>query len=53
VTIVTADGGERWVAQTRKETIAQAVLDEVQRLLEGAGEDPDGARAGTRSTARV
>ncbi len=53
VTIVSAIGGERWVPQTRKENVAHAVLDEVERLLEAAGEDSDGARAGTRSTARV
>jgi phosphopantothenoylcysteine decarboxylase / phosphopantothenate---cysteine ligase len=53
VTIVTANGGERWVAQTSKDNVARAVLDEVEQALDGAGEEPDGTRAGTRSTARV
>jgi phosphopantothenoylcysteine decarboxylase / phosphopantothenate---cysteine ligase len=52
VTILTADGGERHVAQTRKEHVARAVLDEVQRLR-AARDQTDGTRTGTRSPARV
>jgi phosphopantothenoylcysteine decarboxylase/phosphopantothenate--cysteine ligase len=53
VTIVTANGGERWVAQTSKDNVARAVLDEVERALDESGEEPDGTRAGARRTARV
>jgi phosphopantothenoylcysteine decarboxylase/phosphopantothenate--cysteine ligase len=64
VTIVTADGAERHVPRARKERIAQAVLDEVERLrrlsaapdggaLRTTGGGTDGARADTRSPARV
>ncbi|HSC05101.1 MAG TPA: bifunctional phosphopantothenoylcysteine decarboxylase/phosphopantothenate--cysteine ligase CoaBC [Solirubrobacteraceae bacterium] len=52
VTILTADGGERHVPRARKELIASAVLDEVERLRTRKG-GTDGARAGTRSPARV
>jgi len=52
VTIVTADGAERHVPRARKERIAQAVLDEVERLRTTRG-GTDGARADTRSPARV
>jgi phosphopantothenoylcysteine decarboxylase / phosphopantothenate---cysteine ligase len=52
VTILTVDGGERHVPRSRKELIARAVLDEVERLRTKKGET-DGARAGTRSPARV
>lgn len=52
VTILTADGGERHVARSRKEQVARAVLDEVERLRAAKG-GTDGARAGTRSPARV
>ncbi len=52
VTIVTADGVERHVPRARKERIAQAVLDEVERLRTTRG-GTDGARADTRSPARV
>ncbi len=52
VTIVTADGGERHVPRSRKEQVARAVLDEVERLR-AAREGTDGARADTRSPARV
>jgi phosphopantothenoylcysteine decarboxylase / phosphopantothenate---cysteine ligase len=52
VTIVTADGVERHVQRARKERIAQAVLDEVERLRTTRG-GTDGARADTRSPARV
>ena len=52
VTIMTADGAERHVPRSRKERVARAVLDEVERLRE-AREGMDGARADTRSPARV
>jgi phosphopantothenoylcysteine decarboxylase / phosphopantothenate---cysteine ligase len=52
VTIVTADGGQRHVPKSRKENVAQAVLDEVERLRAVRGEET-GARADTRSPARV
>jgi phosphopantothenoylcysteine decarboxylase/phosphopantothenate--cysteine ligase len=52
VTILTADGGERHVPRSRKELVAHAVLDEVERLRTRKG-GTDGARAGTRSPARV
>jgi len=51
VTIVTADA-ERHVPRARKERIAKAVLDEVERLRTTGG-GTDGARADTRSPARV
>jgi phosphopantothenoylcysteine decarboxylase/phosphopantothenate--cysteine ligase len=54
VTILTADGEERHVARSRKERVARAVLDEVERLRATRGaRGTDGARAGTRSPARV
>ncbi len=52
VTILTADGGERHVPRARKERVAQAVLDEVERLRRPRG-GTDGARADARSAARV
>jgi phosphopantothenoylcysteine decarboxylase / phosphopantothenate---cysteine ligase len=52
VTILTADGGERHVPRSRKERVARAVLDDVERLR-AARDGTDGARAGTRSPARV
>ena len=52
VTILTADGGERHVPRSRKERVARAVLDEVERLRT-ARDGTDGARADTRSPARV
>ena len=52
VTIVAADGVERNVPRSRKEQVARAVLDEVERLRT-ATEGTDGARADTRSRARV
>jgi phosphopantothenoylcysteine decarboxylase / phosphopantothenate---cysteine ligase len=52
VTILTADGGERHVQRSRKESVARAVLDEVERLR-AARSGEDGARADTRSPARV
>jgi phosphopantothenoylcysteine decarboxylase / phosphopantothenate---cysteine ligase len=52
VTILTADGAERHVPRSRKEHVAGAVLDEVERLrVTRVG--TDGARADTRSPARV
>jgi phosphopantothenoylcysteine decarboxylase / phosphopantothenate---cysteine ligase len=52
VTILTSDGGERHVPRARKERVAQAVLDEVERLRTARG-GTDGARADARSPARV
>jgi phosphopantothenoylcysteine decarboxylase / phosphopantothenate---cysteine ligase len=52
VTILTADGAERHVPRSRKERVARAVLDEVERVR-AAREGMDGARADTRSPARV
>jgi phosphopantothenoylcysteine decarboxylase / phosphopantothenate---cysteine ligase len=52
VTILTADGGERQVPRARKEQVAGAVLDEVERLR-AMRERTDGARADTRSPAGV
>ncbi|MBV8220231.1 MAG: bifunctional phosphopantothenoylcysteine decarboxylase/phosphopantothenate--cysteine ligase CoaBC [Solirubrobacterales bacterium] len=52
VTIVTADGAQRHVPRARKERVAEAVLDEVERLRTARGAE-DGARADTRSPARV
>jgi phosphopantothenoylcysteine decarboxylase/phosphopantothenate--cysteine ligase len=54
VTILTADGIERHVPRSRKERVAQAVLDEVERLrATRAARGTDGARADTRSPARI
>lgn len=51
VTIVSADGSDRHVPRARKDLIAAAVLDEVERLRrEGVGA---GARAGTRDVANA
>ena len=52
VTILTADGAERHVPRSRKEHVARAVLDEVERLR-ATRVGTDGARADTRSPARV
>ncbi len=52
VTILTADGAERHVPRARKERIAEAVLDEVERLRTARGGE-DGTRADARSPARV
>jgi phosphopantothenoylcysteine decarboxylase/phosphopantothenate--cysteine ligase len=52
VTILTSDGVERHVPRSRKEQVAQAVLEEVERLR-AATVGMDGARADTRSPARV
>jgi phosphopantothenoylcysteine decarboxylase / phosphopantothenate---cysteine ligase len=49
VTILSADGGERHVARARKDQVARAVLDEVQRIRR---EGSDGAiRTGAHSAA--
>jgi phosphopantothenoylcysteine decarboxylase/phosphopantothenate--cysteine ligase len=59
VTIVAADGTRHGVARARKEEIARAVLDDVERLrakrgTDERGEGSDGATGtGTRSAARV
>ncbi len=51
VTIVTADGLDRHIARARKDLIAQAVLDEVERMRrEGVGA---GAPAGTPGVANA
>jgi phosphopantothenoylcysteine decarboxylase / phosphopantothenate---cysteine ligase len=52
VTILTDGGGERHVPRARKERIAEAVLDEVERLRTTRG-GVDGAGADARSPARV
>jgi phosphopantothenoylcysteine decarboxylase/phosphopantothenate--cysteine ligase len=52
VTILTVDGEQRDVPRSRKERVAAAVLDEVERLRTRRG-GTDGARAGTGSPARV
>jgi phosphopantothenoylcysteine decarboxylase / phosphopantothenate---cysteine ligase len=54
VTILAADGGERYVPQTSKEQVARAVLDEVQRLRTRWREEAGGAtRSGAGSAAAV
>jgi phosphopantothenoylcysteine decarboxylase / phosphopantothenate---cysteine ligase len=54
VTILALDGEQRHVPRSRKEQVAGAVLDEVERLRAArGGTGADGARAGTRSPARV
>jgi phosphopantothenoylcysteine decarboxylase/phosphopantothenate--cysteine ligase len=59
VTIVALDGTRRSVPRARKNVIARAVLDEVERLRAGrstderTGESDGAAGAGTRSAARV
>jgi phosphopantothenoylcysteine decarboxylase/phosphopantothenate--cysteine ligase len=52
VTILSGDGAQRHVARSRKERVARAVLDEVERLRVAKG-GTDGARADARSPARV
>jgi phosphopantothenoylcysteine decarboxylase / phosphopantothenate---cysteine ligase len=52
VTILTADGAERHVPRSRKERVARAVLDEVERLR-ALRVGTDGAGADTRSPATV
>jgi phosphopantothenoylcysteine decarboxylase/phosphopantothenate--cysteine ligase len=54
VTILTSDGEQRHVARSRKEHVARAVLDEVERLrTTREGHRTDGTRADTRSPTRV
>jgi phosphopantothenoylcysteine decarboxylase/phosphopantothenate--cysteine ligase len=55
VTILTADGAVRAVARSEKALVAEAILDEVERLSAPARSEESGgdARAGTRSVARV
>jgi phosphopantothenoylcysteine decarboxylase/phosphopantothenate--cysteine ligase len=52
VTILTAGGGVRQVPRASKESVARAVLDEIERLR-SEREEADGARADARSAARV
>jgi phosphopantothenoylcysteine decarboxylase/phosphopantothenate--cysteine ligase len=54
VTILTADRQDRRIAQSSKRRVADAVLDEVQRLYTTSRREGDGAgRADPRSTARI
>jgi phosphopantothenoylcysteine decarboxylase/phosphopantothenate--cysteine ligase len=54
VTILTVDGEQRHVPRSRKEHVARAVLDEVERLrTTREGHTTDGTRADTRSPTRV
>jgi phosphopantothenoylcysteine decarboxylase / phosphopantothenate---cysteine ligase len=54
VTILTADRQERRIARSSKRRVADAVLDEVQRLYTTSRREGDGAgRADPRSTARI
>jgi phosphopantothenoylcysteine decarboxylase / phosphopantothenate---cysteine ligase len=50
VTILTADGGERQVARARKDQVARAVLDEVERIRREGSSD-GAARTGAHSAA--
>jgi phosphopantothenoylcysteine decarboxylase / phosphopantothenate---cysteine ligase len=52
VTILTADGAGRHVPRARKERVARAVIDEVERIRTARG-GTDGTRADARSPARV
>jgi phosphopantothenoylcysteine decarboxylase / phosphopantothenate---cysteine ligase len=52
VAILTADGAARRVPRASKESVARAVLDEIERLR-SEREDADGARADAPSAARV
>lgn len=52
VTILTIDGAARGVSRASKESVARAVLDEIERLR-SERKDADGARADARSAARV
>jgi phosphopantothenoylcysteine decarboxylase/phosphopantothenate--cysteine ligase len=52
VAILTASGGLRHVPRASKESVARAVLDEIERLR-SEREEADGARADARSAARV
>jgi phosphopantothenoylcysteine decarboxylase/phosphopantothenate--cysteine ligase len=54
VTILGKDGREQRVTQTSKRLVAEAVLDEVQRVYANARREGNGAgRADPRSTARI
>ncbi len=54
VTILAADGRDHQVGRSSKRRVADAVLDEVQRLYETARREGDGAgRTDPRSTARI
>ncbi len=53
VTIVTADGVEQRVPRARKDRVAGAVLDQVERIRIARKETGGAARAGARSTAGV
>jgi phosphopantothenoylcysteine decarboxylase / phosphopantothenate---cysteine ligase len=52
VAILTPGGGVQQVSRASKESVARAVLDEIERLR-SEREDADGARADARSAARV
>ena len=52
VAILTASGAVRQVPRASKESVARAVLDEIERLR-SEREEADGARADARSAARV
>ena len=52
VTILTADGAARRVPRASKESVARAVLDEIERLR-SERKEADGARADAGSAARV
>jgi phosphopantothenoylcysteine decarboxylase / phosphopantothenate---cysteine ligase len=53
VVIFTAAGREHRVEQTSKDQVARAVFDAVEGLRRSVREEPDGAGAGSRSTAGV
>jgi phosphopantothenoylcysteine decarboxylase/phosphopantothenate--cysteine ligase len=53
ITIVGADGTERRVPRARKDRVAAAVLDHVERILTARKETGGAPRAGARSTAGV
>jgi phosphopantothenoylcysteine decarboxylase/phosphopantothenate--cysteine ligase len=53
VTIIAADGTEQRVPRARKDRVAAAVLDEVERIRMARKERGGAARAGARSTAGV
>ncbi|MGZ4186732.1 MAG: bifunctional phosphopantothenoylcysteine decarboxylase/phosphopantothenate--cysteine ligase CoaBC [Solirubrobacteraceae bacterium] len=52
VAILTASGGVQQVPRASKESVARAVLDEIERMR-SEREEADGARADARSAARV
>ena len=53
VTIITVDGSEQGVPRARKDRVAGAVLDQVERIRVARKEIGGAARAGARSTAGV